>query len=230
MSQRAWDWPHGPAAGARGRRRLRQGGLPPWRPLERWADGAEAFPGAAAFEDVAELGAVLPAADGRPEAAEETLAGAAQAAAARLAVVQLALAAGRGFTAPDELEGGRAAAAAYVRSAELSPAESAALVAAIRLAGAEDVPVVASALCAAGAAAASGGPVGGATSLFRAAYRLAAARGWSAQAALAAAGMEGLARAGGARRSALLWSRRAARHARRAADLGAIVGVASFGS
>ena len=41
MSQRAWNRPYGRTTGADDRRRTRrprQGGLPPWRALERWAD------------------------------------------------------------------------------------------------------------------------------------------------------------------------------------------------
>lgn len=201
MGGQAWNWPFGARAGAWRRRGRRVRGLPPWRALEPWADAAEAFPGAAALGDV-----------GRAPAT--TAVAVAAGAAARLAVIQLALGAASSRVRGALLEMERAAAAGYVRVACVSPRETAALGLAVRLAGPEAAPALAGALCEAAAEAAAAGFGGSAASLLRAAYRLAAAHRWEAEAACAAEGMLRLARAGGGRRSAVLWSRRAQRHRR----------------
>lgn len=199
------EWPFGgsgraiwPRAG-REWPRVRRGRAP-----DPWAEDVEAYPGAGALEDAV----------GR--AGSESGEDAATAAAARAAVVQLALAAEAGLLRGEALEGARAAAAAYVRSSGCGRAEVAGLAAVVALAVEDPEPDLAGALDGAAAAAAAAGCRGGAASLWRAGYHVARRRRWSAQAALAATGMEGLARAAGSRAAARLWHARAERLARRA--------------
>lgn len=199
------EWPFGGAGRAiwprAGREwpRLRRGRAP-----DPWAEDVEAYPGAAALEDVvAGVGS---------EGSER----AAAAAAARAVVTQLAMAAEEGLLKGDALEEARALAAAHVRASGCGRAEAAALAAVVGLVAEEPEAVLAGALDDAAAAAAAAGCRGGAASLWRAGYRVARRRRWPAQAALAATGMESLARAAGSRAAARLWHARAERLARRA--------------
>lgn len=144
--------------------------------------------------------------------------GRAAAAAARLAVVQLALGAAIGAVPPDALEEARAAATAYVRAGGLSPAEAAALSAGASAAGPEPSPDLPVALGLAAASALADGQPGGAATLWRATYALATRWGYHEEAARAAEALAGLARTGGSASSAAGWRRRARRHARRVAS------------
>jgi len=206
MGTAGWDWPFG-ARGrgdwSRGRRTGQR--RPHGQPPDAWGDAAEAYPGAATLAEAA----------GRVGAEGADGAGAWSAAVARLAVAQLALTVAERPPSAGTLETARLAATEYVRQGGCGPAEARALATAAALASPEPVPALALALCEAGAAAAGDGCPGGASTLWRAAYRLAQPRRWEEAAALAAAGLEALARAGGSRAATRLWRGRATRHARR---------------
>lgn len=190
------EWPFGPhKGGPRWRdeavvteqpaRRLRE--LEPWEDLNEMIDGADAL------EDLLLAGA---------DAADATRM------VARFAAVRVALGAATGYIPESALDHERRAAAEYVLYPSATSREAAALAAVLRLAGASPPREIAARLCEAAGAAAEREHEGGARSLYRAGYVIAVERGWSAEAARAAGGMERLARLGGGRWSERLWRRR----------------------
>ncbi|MBX6365614.1 MAG: hypothetical protein IRZ00_17230 [Gemmatimonadetes bacterium] len=201
------EWPFGPHKGGprwrfeedaeereRPARRLRE--------LEPWEDDNEMLDGADALEDLVQPGA------GTAEAARMV---------ARFATVRFALGATSGCIPEWLLDHERRAAAEYVLYPSATSREAAALAAVVRLAAPDPPREIAAHLCDAADAAAERTHEGGARSLYRAAYIIAVERGWSAEAARAAGGMERLAQLGGGRWSQRLWRRRGLVLRRRAA-------------
>lgn len=171
---------------------------------EPWEIEDEPFEGASVLGD-------LSLAAGDPREAAGVL--------ARYAVLRLVLRAARGATEGRDLVEERAAALEYVDAQEnVDGAERRALRAAVRLAGRSPGRVLAMALIGAGVAAARRGHPAGALALYRAGYHLGVERGWTAEAALAAAAIARLAERGGGYWAPRRWRRRAAVLARRAAS------------
>jgi hypothetical protein len=138
---------------------------------------------------------------------------------ARFAALQLVLQAEAGLIEGGSLAHDRLGALSYLSDpAVFRPGEWQALDSALRLTSRNPAPALAEALVTAGTAAAAWGHEAGARACCRAAYRIALARGWTAEAAAAARAIANLALAAGIRRSVTLWRRRATLLYRRLAE------------